>query len=212
MKKGLKILLFVVLPILLGLVFLLLLVLPYGLKRYFNEHGRDYVGRTFSVGDLKINYFAATFSVLDFKLLEADNQTTFVSFDSLTVKISPFPLLSSRLVVDQFRLVKPFVRIVRKDSLYNFDDMIAFQKAKPKAEPSEKPAKAFQYLLKNINLEQGKLLFNDQTVNHTTTLNDLKFLIPSISFNEQELKDVGIKFHFENGGSFQATTDFDQKR
>ncbi len=211
MKKVYKIILFVLLPLFLVIILAVLLAAPYGIKRYINEHGQEYTGRMLSVQDITITYFPVTFSLMDFKMLEADGKGTFVSFDTLAVKISPIPLLSSKLVVEQFRLVHPAVSIVRKDTTFNFDDILRFLKSKPKTEEKGKPSKAFAYFLKNLGMEKGNLTFTDKNVNHTYVLKDLGFFIPDISFNQNEIKDAGVKFNFENGGSFQAKTDFDQK-
>lgn len=213
MKRSIKILIYIVLPVFIGLTLLALILLPYGLKRYINEHGIDYTGRKISVGDIKANYFTSTFSILDFKLFEADGKSTFVSFDTLLVDIKPLPLFTAKLVVEKIRLVKPEINIVMKDSVFNFDDILAFLDAKAKADTlskSAEPSKPFSYYLKNISMEQGNLVFDDKTVNQTTNLRDLGFFIPELSFNQEEIKDAGIKFNFENGGSFQAETNFNQ--
>ena len=211
MRKAVKVIVFIVLPVILALIIIVLIALPYGLRKYINEHGNEYTGRKMSVQEIKINYLRSTFSIIDFKMQEADGQHTFVSFDTLLVHLKPFPLISSKLVVEQFRLVKPMVTIVRKDSVYNFDDILVFLKSKPKPESSDDKKTSFGYFLKNISMEKGTLVFNDKTVDHITTLSDLGFFIPSVSFNQDEVKDAGFKFHFENGGSFQAKTDYNQK-
>ena len=212
MKKTAKIILIFILPAIIILIVAVLIALPSLLKNYINKHGQEYSGRKTTVQDIKINYFRSTLSVVDFKLYEADGNAMFVSFDSLTISIKPLPLLSSKLVVEKFRIVKPAVNIVKKDTIYNFDDILAFVKAKPKEVAEEKPSKPFAYFLSNISMDQGSLVFVDKTVNSTTNLKDLSFFIPSVNFNQDELKDAGIKFHFENGGSFQAITNYNQKR
>jgi hypothetical protein len=209
MNKTKKILLRFVLPVLLGMILLSLILLPYGLKKYINEHGNEYTGRKIAVRDIQFNYFTTTFRILDFRMFEADGKATFVSFDSLTVDISPFPLLASKLVINKIRLVKPLVNISRKDSVYNFDDIITFLNKKPKADTTKKGA-PFRYLLNNIAMEQGKLVFNDKTVDYVTNLDDLRFFIPSIHFDQSEIKDTGIKFHFMNGGFFQAKASYNE--
>ena len=211
MKKVYKVILFFVLPLLLVILLALLLAAPYGIKRYINGHGQEYTGRKLSVEDIQINYFPTSFSVLNFKMMEADGKGIFVSFDTLAVKVSLLPLLTSKLVVEQFRLVHPVVSVVRKDTTFNFDDILRFLKSKPKTAESAKPSKPFAYFLKNLGMEKGNLSFTDKNVNHTYVLKDLGFFIPDISFNQNEIKDAGVKFNFENGGSFQAKTDFDQK-
>jgi len=211
MKKAFRIILFYILPTIIVLIVAVLIALPSVLKNYINKHGQEYSGRKTTVQEIKIDYFHSTFSIVDFRLFEADGNAMFVSFDSLTISIKPLPLLSSRLVVEKFRLVRPAVNIIKKDSIFNFDDILVFVNSKPKEEASGKPSKPFEYFLSNISMEQGKLVFTDKTVNNITNLKDLSFFIPSVSFNQDEMKDAGIKFHFENGGSFQAKANYNQK-
>ena len=210
MRRIVRIGVFIVLPVIFGLILVLLLLLPYGLRKYINEHGNEYTGRKISVRDISINYFSSELTVLDLKLLEADGQSAFVSFDSLRIRISPFPLFLSRLEVKQLRLVKPFVNVIRKGTVFNFDDILVFLNSRPKAPPSEKPSSPFEYLIRNISVDQGQLIFNDKTVDHTTTLHDLNFFIPYLGFNQDEVKDAGVRFHFENGGSLEAKTNVNQ--
>ena len=209
MNKTKRIIFKIVLPFLLALILLFLILLPYGLKKYINQHGNEYTGRKISVQDIQINYFTTTFRILDFRMMEADGKATFVSFDSLSVDISPWPLSASKLVINKIRLLKPFVNISRKDSVYNFDDIIAFLNKKPKADATKKSA-PFRYFLNNIDMEQGKLVFNDRTVDYVTNLDDLRFFIPSIHFDQSEIKDTGIRFHFMNGGFFQAKASYNE--
>ena len=211
MKKIVRILLYIILPLIVALIIAVVVSFPYVIKKYINEHGQEYSGRKTSVQEIKINYFNTSFSVIGFKLMEADGQSTFVAFDTMLVNIKPLPLLSAKLVVQQFRLVKPEISVVRKDSSFNFSDILTFINSKPKTTDAGNPSKPFVYFLNNISMEKGKLVFFDKTVNDTTTLNDLGFTIPSLSFNQDEIKDAGVKFHFENGGFFQAKTDFKQK-
>lgn len=211
MKRTYQILLYFVLPVLLALLIIVLIALPYGLKSYINKHGVDYTGRGISVQDIKINYFKTSFSVIGFKMLEADGKSTFVSFDTLQLRISPFPLLASKLVARELRLTGPFVNLERKDSVFNYDSILAFLAAKNKAEaPAKADSSTFEYTLNNISLDRGRFTFTDKTVNYTTTLKDLHFFIPSVSFNKDEIKETGIEFRFENGGSCQAKSSFNR--
>jgi hypothetical protein len=211
MRKAVKVFIRIVLPVILVLILIVLIALPYGIRKYINDHGSEYTGRKITVNDIKINYFTATFSMMGFKLFEADGQTAFVAFDSLQVKISPLPLFASKLVVRQIRLIKPEVNIVRKDTGYNFDDIIAFLNSKLKPDSTAKPSAPIRYFLSNIDMEQGKFVFDDKTVDDVTALNDLRFLIPSLNFDQDEINNTGIKFHFLNGGFLQAKAEYNGK-
>jgi hypothetical protein len=184
--------------------------LPYFAKDYINNHGKEYTGRELSVDKIKINYFTTTFNVLGFKMLEANDRDTFLSFDTLTLDINPLRLFSSELEIEKLHLSKPEVVITRKDSVFNFDDIIAFVKAKNKADTAQ-ASEPFKYVLKNISLEKGKLTFIDKGVNYTNVMTNLGFTLPYISYNQADVSEAGLKFYFENGGFFQAKAGYNQK-
>ena len=212
MRRFLKIIAIYVIPAVIVLVIISLVALPHFAKKYINEHGKEYTSRKIAVDQIRIDYFSATLGVIGFKMFEADEQQTFVAFDTLSVKINPFRLLSSELNIKQIRLVKPEVKIIRNDTIFNFDDIITFIKSKPKAEPDKKSGKQFKYVLQNISLEKGILTFNDKGANYSNVMKDLGFAIPYISYNQDEISKVGLKFHFENGGFLQANADYKQKK
>ena len=203
MQKAIKILFLYVLPVVIALIIIALVALPHVAKKYVNEHGQEYAGRKLAVDQIRFNYFTNTLRIIDFKMFEQDDQQSFIAFDTLLIKINPVRLLSSELEIDQIRLVKPEVNIMRRDSVFNFDDIIAFIKSKPKGEPAKKSSGPYKYVLKNISLEKGKLSFNDKGANYTNIMKDLKFAVPYISYNEEEISKVGLKFYFENGGFFR---------
>jgi len=212
MRKAIKIFLLYVLPAIIMLIIIALIAFPHVAKKYINEHGKEYTGRKLAVDQIRINYFTQTLRVIDFKMFEPDDRQSFIAFDTLLIKINPVHLLSSELDIDQIRLVKPEVNIVRRDTIFNFDDIIAFVKSRPKGEPAKKSSAPYKYVLRNISLERGKLSFTDKGANYTNIMKDLKFAVPYISYNEEEISKVGLKFYFENGGFFQARADYNLKK
>ncbi|NEW83753.1 MAG: DUF748 domain-containing protein [Mariniphaga sp.] len=211
MKKAVKIIVFFVIPALIALVIFALVALPPVAKNYINKHGKEYTGRKLSVDQIRINYFTSTFHVIGFTMFEADEQAPFVAFDSLTVDINPLRLFSSELDIEKFRIVKPEVTITQQDSVFNFDDIIAFINSKPKTDTVSKPSGPFKYVMKNISLAGGKLTYNDKGINYTNIMSNLGFVIPYISYNREEISEAGLKFYFENGGFLQALAGYNQK-
>lgn len=211
MKKAVKIIVFFVIPVLIALIIIVLVALPPVAKNYINKHGKEYTGRKLSVDQIRINYFTSTFHVIGFTMFEADEQAPFVAFDSLTVDINPLRLFSSELDIEKFRIVKPEVTITQQDSVFNFDDIIAFFNSKPRTDTVSKPSGPFKYVMKNISLAGGKLTYNDKGINYTNIMSNLGFVIPYISYNREEISEAGLKFYFENGGFLQAMADYNQK-
>ena len=211
MKKVTRVIFYFILPAILVLLVVALIALPHVAKNYINKHGKEYTDRKLSVNQIRINYFTTTFNIIDFKMFEANERETFVAFDTLTVDFNPIRLFSSELEIEKIRLVKPIVTIIRKDSVFNFDDIIAFFNSKPKQDNVDKASKPVKYVLKNISLEQGKFTFTDKGVNFTKIMTNLGFTVPYIRYDEAEISEAGVKFYFENGGFFQAKADYNQK-
>jgi hypothetical protein len=210
MKKAFKIIVFIVLPVLIALIIIVLVALPPVAKNYINKHGKEYSGRKLSVNQIRINYFTSTFSIIGFTMFEADDLAPFVAFDSLTIDINPLRLFSSELDIEKFRIVKPEATITRQDSVFNFDDIIAFFNSKPKTDTISKPSGPFKYVMKNISLVGGKLIFNDKGMNYTNIMSNLGFAIPYVSYNREQISEAGLKFYFENGGFLQAMAGYHQ--
>jgi uncharacterized protein involved in outer membrane biogenesis len=131
MRKIIRFIALLILPAIIVLIIAALIALPYLAKYYINKHGRDYTGRKIEVRQVRVNYLTATFRIIDFKLFERDERQSFVSFDTLLVNVDPIHLFSSELSIDQLRLAKPEISIIRTDTLFNFDDIITFIHSKP---------------------------------------------------------------------------------
>jgi hypothetical protein len=86
----------------LGLVILILVLLPGFARRYAVNHSKQLLGRQIELEKLKINYFTTTIRLIGFKMYEADEKETFVSFDTLLVNLQPLNFLRNELVIEQF--------------------------------------------------------------------------------------------------------------
>ena len=211
MKKVIKIFAVVIIPLVIVALIITMIVLPGLTKNYINKHGKELIGRKVSVNDIHINYLKTICIINDFKLFEPDEKTFFFKFDTLLVDLNPWPLFRSELNIEKIRLVKPVIRIVRHDTIFNFDDMIAFQNAKPRVKPEE-PSKPLSYVIKEITMSKGELAFTDKGVNYSTTMKDLSFFIPAISFNQDKISKADVKFSLDSGGKFEANFSFDKKK
>jgi len=211
MKRTTRIIIFFVLPAFIVLIIIALIALPYAAKNYINKHGKEYSGRKMSVSRVRINYFTTTFNIIGFKLFEADERTSFIAFDTLTVDVNPIRLFSSELEIEKVRLVNPVATIIRNDTRFNFDDIIAFYNSRPAEDADTVPSEPFKYVLKNISLENGKFTFTDKGVNHTSVMKNLGFSVPYISYSEEEISEAGLKFYFENDGFLQAKAGYNLK-
>lgn len=180
---------------LLALILLLLILLPTLAKHYAIDNSKGLLGRQIDMDKLRINYFTGTIKVYDFKMYEANDQDLFVAFDTLIVNTVPYKYIGNVKALDQFYLQGLKVNIAKKDSTYNFDDLVAFHTAVDTAEVEEADEEAFKYLLENLELKEADFSFYDADVDHTTEIENFSLFIPRIAWDQENESDADIEFN-----------------
>jgi hypothetical protein len=189
---------------------LILMLLPNIVKNYTVKHSKELLGRQISLEKLKVNYFTGTILLTDFKMLEADDRENFVSFDSLIIDTEPYRYVFGELVIEQFYLKGLSAQVVKMDSTFNFDDLVTFfSSSDDKAEEDSLMADPLQFKFSNIELKSAQFIFDNQTVNKITKLNDISFFIPYIGWDQEEKSTAGLRFAFKNEGYFESKVDLD---
>ncbi|MBI2308474.1 MAG: hypothetical protein HYU78_14310 [Rhodocyclales bacterium] len=80
--------------------------------------------RRLSIGAVEVNPLALTVRLRDTKLLAADGEMLFASFDTLEASVSAESLFRLAPVIAELRLAKPYVHLVRTDAhRCNVDDI-----------------------------------------------------------------------------------------
>ncbi len=195
--------------ILAGIIILLLILLPGIAKRYTINHSKKLMGRQIALEKLKINYFTGTVKMIDFKMFESDDKEVFVSFDTLLIDAEPYRYIWNDLVIEQFYLKGLKAKVIQNDSLFNFDDLIAFFSSEDTVSKDTTASEPLHFQFSNIELKGAELIYENRTMNKTTTLNDLSFSIPFIGWNQQEKSKAGLKFDFKNEGFFESSINID---
>lgn len=158
------------------------LVLPGIVKSQAEQRLTEMLHRQTSIGKVEINPYAMRLTVRDMKMMEPagdggqPSEQVFASFDALTVNLSWQSLFRFAPVVEQLKLETPYVHLVRKDDNgYNIDDILALGKDEP---PSPEPAR---FSLFNIEIDNGRIEFDDKPAHTVHHFADLKIGIPFIS-------------------------------
>lgn len=172
-----------------------LFFLPGQLKKYAVENSRELVGRKMDIEKLKINYFTGTVSVIDFKMYEANEREVFVAFDTLILNTEPLKFLSNVYVVEQFYVEGLDTKIIKQDSIFNFDDLITFHTAVDSSEVKNNTEKAFKYLLQNLEVKHANVSFYDAKVDHLSELEDFSLFIPEIAWDQESESDADVQFN-----------------
>ncbi|MCX2718651.1 DUF748 domain-containing protein [Lentiprolixibacter aurantiacus] len=193
MKSGNKILRYT--GVGLGIVaVLLLLLLPGWLKNYAIDNAEELVGRKLHMDKLRINYFTGTIKVYDFKMFEANDSDVFVSFDTLILNTVPYKYLSNTYAFDQLYLQGLDVRIVKKDSTFNFDDLLAFHTTEDSTTTDMNEEEAFKFFLENLELKDASVHFYDAKVDHTSEIEHFSLFIPEIAWDQEHDSDADFEF------------------
>ena len=197
--------------VLVVLIFLLLALLPGIAKRYAVNHGKELVGRQIEMEKLKLNYFTGTVKVIGFKMFEEDEKEVFVSFDILIVDLEPYRFFANEFVMESFYLKGLNLKIIQYDSIFNFDDLIAFHNSGVDSEEVDtiEDDEPFHFQLSNIELKNAEFAFDDRTVDKITDLKDLSFIIPFIGWDQEVRSEAGLRFAFKDEGFFESSINVD---
>ena len=137
--------------------------------------------REVTIESLRFNPFTLAVTIRGFVMKDRTGPVPALTFDELYVNASAMSLFRLAPVVEQIRLTKPHLRIVRnEDKTYNFQDLIdeALNKPKSDAPKSDAPPK---FALNNIELLDGQIDFEDRPEQNMHEVADLRIGIPFIS-------------------------------
>jgi uncharacterized protein involved in outer membrane biogenesis len=152
------------------------LAVPAIVKSQSAKQASEKLHRQLSIDEVSFNPFTLTASVQGLKMMEPDGGTVFASFDRLGVDLSWQSLQRLAPVVQEVRLTKPYVHLVRNaDNHYNIDDILQLIASQP---PSPEPAR---FSVNNIQMEQGSLAFEDKPAGVTHKVQELKLGLPFVS-------------------------------
>jgi uncharacterized protein involved in outer membrane biogenesis len=133
--------------------------------------------RDVSIQEVRFNPFALSLTVRGLAVKEPKGTETFASLEELYVNLESYSLFRWAVVVQEFRLTKPFLRVVRRqDESYNFSDLLQGQEAKP-TEPTKPP----RFSVNNIHIVDGSVDFLDELAGKKHTVRAANLGIPWIS-------------------------------
>ncbi|HRZ41931.1 MAG TPA: DUF748 domain-containing protein [Bacteroidales bacterium] len=182
-----------------GLVLMLIILLaaiaPPVAKQYLQNHSEEMIGRKITLDRLKINYFRCSISLRGFAMFEQNKQDTFVAFDRFYLNFSPWKLLRHEYAVSALELTDPTISIARKDSLFNFSDLIP----PDDSTDTDTTSSTTKYSVKNLRISGGAIRYSDLNSGDAQEVCDLGIELPEIAWNSRQA-DVGLSFTLGAGG------------
>jgi AsmA protein len=154
-------------------VIIKVLITPERIKETVLPMAEQSLQRKISLGEIQVSLFSGV-ELQDFTIYEDDGQEVFVSTDLVRLRYQLLPLLAMKLVIDEVRLEKPHIRVVRMaDKSFNFSSLggVVTQQTDT---PAEKPSPSGQdgdsgtpinLLVSTVRIQGGELLFLDHVLN-----------------------------------------------
>jgi hypothetical protein len=180
--------------------------IPIIVKNYAINNSKELLGRQIDIDGLRLNFFTGNMHMTGFTMFEQDDVTEFISFDTLNVNIEPYQFIFNKKVVEQFYLQGLSVRVIQRDSTFNFDDLVAFHSSDSDSVPQDpEEEETFKYILSNLELKNADFSFEDQNIPHTTNIEDFSFFIPYVSWDQEEKSNADLRFNFKRGGYLESS-------
>ena len=179
------------------------LLVPPIAKHYLVAALSKELKREVTIESLRFNPYTLAVTVRGFVMKDRTGPEPALTFEELYVNASLASLFRLAPVLDQIRLVKPHLRIVRyDDKTYNFQDLIDDALNKPKTEGP--PPKLALY---NIELADGRVDFDDRPERNQHSVTDIRIGIPFISTipTHAEINIQPLLAAKVNGAPFQLT-------
>lgn len=198
----------------LAVIFLLIVamtVAPGITKKYINKHGKELAGRTIHIDNLKYNWFTSTLRIYGFKYFEKNDSDVFVSVDTFMVNLRPLRILANEFNIQRLQIVNPCAQFIQNDSIFNFDDLVAFFTSADSTETDVKPSDPLKLNLNNIEMKNGAVNYTDKEIDHTFALKEVSFLIPQILWSRLDSSKADIAFKLADGGSFESSLNFNME-
>ena len=153
----------------------------------------EQLGRKVTVERVRINPFALSASVLGFGVKEREGEGSLVAFDELYLDFTLSSLFRLAPVVEEVRLVKPAIRVVRnEDKSYSFQDILDRFASRPPSPPGPTP----RFAVYNISLTDGAIEFDDLPDKAVHVVSDLQIGIPFISSLPSQI-DINVEPHLK---------------
>lgn len=145
-----------------------LLITPERVKKTVLPLAEKSLNRRVTLGDIHIRLFSGI-SIENLQVKMREGEQDLVAAESLVLRYRLWPLLKKRVIIDEVRVEKPQVRIIREpDGTFNFSDLLeqgrpvsAGDKAPP---PETGGGMGIDLLVSRVRISDGEIRFTDRSV------------------------------------------------
>ena len=190
-----------------GLMLLVLALSPV-VKYVVNHYGKSLIGREMAVERVLINPFTGTVNIQDFHMREANDQTDFVAFGELDVRLYYPALMARRVSVGHIYLTDLTAQVLNGDTCFNFSDLITrFSSPEDTTAVQDTTESKWAFALRDIALRNGHLVYRDVPRSHQWAIENINLHVPGLYFGHQQ-SNAGLGFDLPTGGSVHLSAGY----
>ena len=210
MKKGWKILLWVVGIVLALLLIVSLLAGPIA-KGYINGHGEELTGRKVVVDHVGVNLFSGNVCVRDLDVYEDNGEDVFVGFDTLDVSVRLLKIPFKTLHFGHITLAGLHANVEQDGNRFNFTSLLEhFASDDSTAEKDTTPS-GWTMKFYNIRISHASLNYDDILNHKGMHLPDINLRVPGFVLGGDEGSEGGLTIGFDKGGHLRVDASMDNK-
>ena len=175
-------------------------------RDYLVKNSEKLIGRKLTIGEMHFNYAKVAVQVKDLVLFEANQTDSFASFNEFYINLNPWTLPSSEYSVSEIRLVNPRIQVIQDGEKFNFDNLMP--KEDSLAVRGTTKNEALKFTIENIQMVNGKVIYNDLKKKNRVEMKNLNLNLPLIAWNNEQ-SNLGVDFNMGEKGkvNVQATVD-----
>jgi AsmA protein len=165
MKKAYKMLAVIAAVLIVTVVGFTLFVKSYltdeRIRTLVTESAEKSLHRKVSLGAISVSIFSGI-SVKDFAIREKDSDQAFLKADAFVLKYQFLPLLSKRLIIDEFAVESPRIVITKKaDGSFNFSDITRPKEEAAGEKKGEVSGLPVNLSVKSLRIDKARLEYDD---------------------------------------------------
>lgn len=156
-------------------------------ERVVERYDKELIGRRIEMSNLRIKLFRGELSVDSLRMFEPNDSTHFVNINRLESSIELREAFKRHIDITGISLSRPSASVVQRDTVFNFDDIIAFIDTtylSSEIDTTTVESEPWRVSIKNIKLEGGRASYLDTVLDQSWVVSSLNVLSDSIMLND----------------------------
>lgn len=189
--------------IVLGILLLVVIFISPITKYLVERYSVEYIGRQIKMERLGINIFTGSITAKELTIQEAKSKSLFFHCKQLKLNIAVYKLWAGKYDITDFSVQQPTVQIIQKGNHFNYDDLVKRFLLEEVKESKHKQSAPVQYWLRNITVQQAKLVYTNLRPFNKIEINQANIALPLVAWNDSVYR-IKANFGLVTGGKCSA--------